>query len=346
MGVRGGTSAARESAFLPEALEANRSGRLSDDQGRRSRAVSRRARWWELGVGAMAVFLGIAFSLPGRTTGYIQPGSGSPPVALKPFLAVGCLVVGGILLWLAVTGRDVLNGDVRSGRVRSIEGAIRKTKMEARDLNSAGGSGQYLYTLWVDGQAFTVPSAWESDWAAAPAAGHVRLFYLPRSRIAVNLERLPDPPVSEVTRDTLVDPGKAYASAMVSPSVSRRNRIRKAEAAAHMAAVQRKFAEQLTPAPPPADQCDPRPLAQALVGSWTDGLLSFAFLPDGRMTFGGPRRRRSGHWRIAADGRLHASVAAPQTDGAREWVADAWVAGDELTIVGKGVGWKLRRMPP
>lgn len=329
--------------FSPRALETNRCGRLTDEQRRMSRAVSRRSRWWELGGAALAVFLGIAFALPGRTTGYIQPGSSTPPAALKPVLAVGLVVLGAGLLWRALTGTDALTRDLRGGEVRWTEGAILKSRWQTPDLNSGGGSGNYVHRLTVGGDVFTVP--WESAWRGAPDVGHVRLFYLPRSRTPVNVERLPDPPLPEVTRESLIHAGKDLGVAMVSPALFKRNRIRKAEAAAQLSAMAVRLREQLAQAatPPPPDQRDGRPLAEALVGTWSDGLLTLAIRSDGTMTVGGRRgRRRSGRWSIDSDGRLHAIVM-ENGEASDAWVTEAWVAGDELTIVRSGVGWKLRR---
>jgi hypothetical protein len=36
-----------------------------------------------------------------------------------------------------------------------------------------------------------------SGWNAAPSAGYVRAFYLPRTKWIVNLERLPDRPLPD-----------------------------------------------------------------------------------------------------------------------------------------------------
>jgi hypothetical protein len=181
----------------------------------------------------------------------------------------------------------------------------------------------------------------ESGWDTVPDTGYVRLFYLPRSRRVVNFERLPDPPLPEVTLESVMDAGpRALKTSLM------RDRKRKAETYAEVASMLRTFDEQAHQAanPPAPDRRDPRPLAEAIVGSWSNGLLVFGFLPDGTMTMGSPREggRRRGRWWIGADGRLHATEAGRGSRG--EWVTDAWVAGDEMTIVRDGTGLTFRRL--
>src|SRR5437588_164071 len=101
-------------------------------------------------------------SLPIQSTA--APSSPSSPASPGPFFP------------------DALSADVREGRVESVEGAIRKRVVRGRASNS--------FYLEIDRRRLQVS---RSSYAAAPDAGIVRAYYLPRSRRVVNLERLPDP---------------------------------------------------------------------------------------------------------------------------------------------------------
>jgi hypothetical protein len=324
--------------FQQQALDDNRNGRLTAGQRRMWRRESRSFRGWELFWAALLVFLGIAASLPRHPTSHV--GTGEPiPDSVRPFFVVGCLVLGAFLAWRAFTGGDAVTEDTRRGEVRSIEGAVLKRVIHLRVAAGSGDRVVPVYYVDVAGETFQV--AWKSGWDTVPETGYVRVFYLPRSRRVVNFERLPDPPVPEVTLETVSGVGPRALKAAFG-----RDRRRKAETYVELASEMRKFEEQARQAaiPPPADQRDARPLAEAIVGSWSNGRLEFNFLTDGTMTMGSPRggRRRSGRWSIGADGRLHATETGPRSRG--EWVTEAWVRGDEMTIVGEGMGLTFRRV--
>jgi hypothetical protein len=77
---------------------------------------------------------------------------------------------------------------------------------------------------------------------------------------------------------------------------------------------------------------------EAILGTWSSGFMTVAFSPDGTVTatmLGGKQRR--GRWSVDGSGRLRADVT-----GAAE-AADAWVAGDQLTISVEGKGLTFRR---
>jgi hypothetical protein len=214
---------AGDSPFLPEALEANRDGRLTDAQRRSCLAQSRRVRWAGAGIGGLVIVLGLLFA--------------------------------------------------------------------------------------VTRHAF----------AAAPQARYVRVFYLPRSRKAVNLERLPDPPAGEATIATMQESAKGTVSALGS-----RNTVKAAEAMAAQLAMQDRYQEQADkgPSAPPPDQLDPRPLAGAIVGSWASALLTVTFRADGTMTAAGPKDARAtagGRSGRTAAGRPTCSASrSPPAPGSRE----------------------------
>ena len=89
---------------------------------------------------------------------------------------------------------------------------------------------------------------------------------------------------------------------------------------------------------PAADQRDPRPLAEAILGTWQTGPISMSFLPDGAMVMSLPGgRQQRGLWSIGPDGRLHL------TAEGRERATDAWVAGGMLTMSENGQGTAYRR---
>jgi hypothetical protein len=168
---------------------------------------------------------------------------------------------------------------------------------------------------------------------AAPDAGIVRVYFLPRSRRVVNLERLPDAPLAAGTSQRDVVASLAAAGR----SRSRRgvNEVR-AQMAPLIDAVTGARDESVVP-PGPKER-DPRPLAQAIVGTWTSALMTVTFEADGAVTatlLGGMQRR--GRWSVDGGGRLIADVT-----GQRE-AADAWVAGGELTIAAEGTALKFTR---
>jgi hypothetical protein len=107
-----------------------------------------------------------------------------------------------------------------------------------------------------------------------------------------------------------------------------------------VAAMATQFTSRMQQAavPPPSDQRDPRPLAVAIVGSWTNTFMSIAFAPDGTVTQTMPNgRQRSGHWSVDAQGHLHADALGHDEAG------DAWVAGDTLTVSAQGMALTFTR---
>ncbi|MGH2718646.1 MAG: hypothetical protein ACRDJU_08720 [Actinomycetota bacterium] len=265
--------------------------------------------------------------------------------AFAYLIAVGMLV-------RAATGFDNITKDVRAGKVASVEGAITKRRVNPSNLSSGGGTSaepSTLYYLDVQGQRLeTGRNAFE----AAPEAGIVRVYYLPRSKRVVNLEVLPDRPIPE--GKSPIDSLKDYGRGMLSGG-----EVARADARAEMAAFGHQMeAETHRPDTPPAPgQGDPRPLAQAIVGTWVSQLATVTFVPDGTLTISGMMGlpiSQTGRWGIDAEGHLTADglqlmgpggVAVPtgkhedkhhrheepaSTDPPPG--AEAWVKGDQLTI--------------
>jgi hypothetical protein len=167
----------------------------------------------------------------------------------------------------------------------------------------------------VAGRRFTVD---EQAYRAAPPAGYVRLYFLSRSHKVVNLEQLPDRPLPPdlTPRGMLKDVATSFF----------RGSARRAETNATMLSFAHAIVDEQAN-PPPPEARDPRPLAEAIVGTWTNPLFRLSFAPDGSVAIVMPGgRQRTGAWSVDAAGKLHADISG------RELVAGAWVAGDRLTI--------------
>lgn len=303
--------------FDAAALEVNRAGRLTDAQ---RQSLGRRAGAWrrnELVGAVMSVIVGIVVLTAAG------PASGAP-VRLAGGIAL--IALGAFFLYRSLPGGDPLTRDVRTGSVMAVEGAFEK-----RVLNSSGRSSSTSYSMSLAGKTFDVSSA---VYHAAPEAGIVRLFYLPTSRTVVNLEPLPDRPLPAGALDA---PMQAIASVMA--GLRSHDATQRADAKATMAAMEHAFqGGQTRGVMPPPDQRDSRPLADAILGSWRMGPMTITFAADGTAVAGAAGRAEHGHWSVDADGRLRFSA------GGAEQVADAWIAGDTLTIAEAGVGRSFQRI--
>jgi hypothetical protein len=303
-----------------DALETNRAGKLTDAQRKGFRGLDRAIRKNELSLAVICAIIGAL----------LLTSNGGPASEqwLHPVGGIGFGVVAVVLLVRALFLGDSLSSDLRSGHVETVEGAIGKNSYTSH-------SGKYSstsYYLEVAGKRFEVAYL---TYEAAPEAGWVRLYVLPRSHKVVNMERLPDKAVPEGLMES-----PTAALGLVKTMFTAHDSIQRNEARAEAAAMENTFkAEQARAAtPPPADQRDPRPLAQAIVGTWHVGPTSVSFMPDGTVVatmFGG--RQQNGRWSIGPDGKLHANAFG------RDQIADAWVAGNVLTISEDGQGMALQR---
>jgi hypothetical protein len=247
---------------------------------------------------------------------------------IKPIIGIVGLVVAALLLVRAFTGGDAITEDVRAGRVESVEGAITKVEQTTR----SGGDNASNYYFDVSGKRLHV---YRAGYLAAPDAGYVRVYYLPRSRRVVNLEHLPDPPLPPVT------PASAQ-SVMQDLLTARRGHDENsiAETRANMAAMAAQFKTQMQQAAvqPPVDQRDTRPLSEALVGTWSSAFTTVTFAADGTATTTALNgRQTTGRWSVDAQGQLHAGVAG------KDNVGQAWIAGTTLTISEDGMGLTFER---
>jgi hypothetical protein len=299
--------------FPPDALEANRRGELSEAQRRGFGALSRDRR--RSGLSSAAFFtagaLLIAF--------FASP---SASIVLRMLLTAAGLAIAAFLVVRSITGADALTRDLRRVQVQCAEGAIGKRRL--------GASGR-VTTCFLDvgDQTFQVAPA---TYEAAPDAGRVRVYFLPRSRKVVNLERLPNAPLpDEVTPQGIL---KSLGAAIHSHNRREENEAR-AEIASLGDVVKASFAQ--SPAAPPPGARDPRPLDEAILGTWTNGLMKVTFSADGRVTTNMFGAARSGHWSVDPAGRLRADITG------RLETADAWVAGNQLTVAAEGAGLTFTR---
>ena len=298
--------AEKESPFSQSALSTNQRGRLSDEQSQRWARIAKGRRQSVRGVAYVFVaisalvlfFPGSAARAAARTNGGIA------------FLAVTAILLVGANL-------EPVNADVREGRVESVEGAIAKRSTQTRQ------PGGRFYYFDIGSRRLRATSREAFD--AAPDAGYVRVYFLPRSRRVVNLEQLADPPIptgSGAAQEILQD----FAGAVLS-----RDRTAIAEASAHVAALKHAIE-----GPPPHASTDASDRASSsglraddLYGTWTNPMVTVTFRKNGiaTMTPAVGAERRDGHWSVDANGRLLTDAS-----GTMEPV-EAFFEGKQLTIV-------------
>lgn len=307
--------------FQAEALDANRRGELTDAQLRGFRKLA-----WHNRRSALS---SAAFLVAGAVlVGFFASPSASP--TLRVLIPLICLAIAAFLVLRAITGSDALTRDLRQRQVQSVEGAIGKSRI-------GGGRAPDTFFLDVGDKRFKVAAA---TYRAAPEAGYVRLFFLPRSRKIVNLEVLPNPALETGANPGDVVRGVSPQSILrtFSASVYAHNRRESNEARASLAALGDALDSLFTQSPaPPVGARDPRPLDEAIVGTWSNGFLTVAFLADGSVTADTLGRQERGRWSVDSNGRLRADVMGQQQ------AAEAWVAGDRLTISADGQGLTFTR---
>jgi hypothetical protein len=177
--------------------------------------------------------------------------------------------------------------------------------------------------LDIGGRRLRVTSREAFD--AAPGAGYVRVYFLPRSGRVVNLEQLADRPIptgSAAAQEIFQD----FAGAVLSG-----DRAVIAEASARVAALKHAFE-----GPPPQASADgsnrastSRLRADDLYGTWTNPMVTVTLGKNGiaTMTPAFGAERRDGHWSVDANGRLLTDAS-----GTMEPV-EAFFEGKRLTIV-------------
>jgi hypothetical protein len=266
--------------FSAEALAQNRSGHLTGDQAIRfQRMVSGRrtgTRGLAVPVGAIGALLLILSGPEGNAVERHLAGWG--------FVAAAALI-------LAAPRFDPLAADVREGRVETVQGAVGKRRTQSK--GPAGGTTRYYLNI-AGRQLQTYLSAYE----AAPDAGYVIAYYLPRTRRLVNLERLPNPPLPS-------DPGEArdmfgrIARALVTHDP---DALARANAGGLMDAAQELNVE---PSDAPRGPVAGGLVREALVGRWTHPLVTVTLAEDGTATLTTiVGSTQTGHWSIDGHGRL------------------------------------------
>ena len=273
-----------ESPFSQTAFSTNQSGRLTDEQARKWAQIAKSRRDGVRGVAyvfaALGAFLlfanGPAASAAARANGGIA------------FLGIAAVMFVGASL-------EPVNADVREGRVESVEGAIAKRRSSV----GTGGARRTYHYFDVAGRHLRASTLANE---AAPAAGYVRVYFLPRSRRVVNLEQLPDPPIptgSGAAQEIVQDYARALGSL---------DRTKIAEASARVMAL-----KHVVEGPPSHDTADgSKPAASSrlraddLYGTWANPIFTVAFMKNGiaTMTTAIGGIRRDGHWSVDANGRL------------------------------------------
>ena len=161
-----------------------------------------------------------------------------------------------------------------------------------------------------------------SAYDAAPDAGYVRAYYLPRTRKLVNLERLPNPPLPtgpDEARGLFSGMARAFATG---------NPVAFAEARANAAALLDAAQELIRE---PSDAASGRVagglVREALVGRWTHPLVTVILAEDGTATVTTMLgATQAGHWSLDGHGRLLTDVTGTMAP------TDAVLDGGSLTI--------------
>lgn len=299
-------------ALTTDALADNRAGRLTQAQRDNLRATSRGWRKAEL------QFAGI-FTVIGLLVWFAQGPARDAMV--KPLLGIAFLVLAGTLVVVSFLGADPVTRDLREGRVRAAEGAIRKWTQTTHGRSSS------TTTHYAEAGGVTVETGAQS-YGALPEAGIVRLFYLPHSRRLVNFEQLADRPLPE---GALTDKRLLLKDAVAGVFGS-------ADARAEMAAIGHALQNQVRASPARPADSSTAPLLTALPGTWSNPILTLTFAADGSVaaTIAGGVKR-SGRWSIDASGRLVSDIMGKPA------AAEAWVTADQLTIKDGDEAVKLMR---
>jgi hypothetical protein len=297
--------------FPQEALEANRAGKLTSEQRKAFRGQSRGLRKAELQFAVVITIIGLLVWFAEGPARY---------ATVKPLIGIGCLILAGFLVVRSFLGADAVTQDLRAGQVASVEGAITKTSVTASSRGTSSTS--YYFTV-----AGTRVKVWHLAYQAAPEAGMVKLYFLPHSHELVNMERLED---TGMPAGAMKSP--QVVQELVKEAFHSHDPNQAAEARAHLATMEDAMKAAMTTGGPPPDATkDARPLAQAIVGSWSNAMMNVSFSADGTLSAEMPGlpgdRPRSGHWSVDSSGHLVSDVM-----GGGPMPTDAWVTGDQLTV--------------
>ncbi len=233
-----------------------------------------------------------------------------------------------------------LGKDVQAGRVDAIEGAV--TKRMGTDVNyilaGTEGTAPTSYRIWVASRELGNQEfrASRELYESVPEAGIVRLFYLPRSRWAVNVESLPDLPV-DISQEGI---GRVLSDTKAARDTH--DKVAAAEARAEWAALEHGM-EAYVPkdGAPIGPRGDPATLASSIVGTWSSPFLTVSARDDGTLRTEIPGvGEESGRWSVDGAGRLHLdAMGGPH-------VVDAFVEGEWLSLAIEGQLFRLKRSEP
>jgi hypothetical protein len=307
---------ATQGPFPADALDANREGRLTDAQRKSWGASDRNSHGT---VSLMALVVGVAGA-------FLVMGVGHGPLLdlLRLPAGVLCLGLAAVLFYKSVLGGGALTRDLQDGRVEMVEGAINRERGMAL---YAGPNPERCY-LNVAGKRMACS---RTAYEAAPMAGMVRVYYLPRSLRVVNLERMPDKPLPAGALDRPLE-----AAGQILKEFVTGDRTARAEAMANFSAMENAIRAEVTAKP--AGEPDPRPLEHAIVGHWHSPIMDVTFTAGGsasaRMLTGATI---SGRWSVGPDGKVRLQGMGGESEAA------ASVVGDALTIVMGGDSMTFRR---
>lgn len=200
---------------------------------------------------------------------------------------------------------------------------------EGRGLPVYTGSSPERCYLYVAGMRLACGRTADD---AAPQAGTVRAYYMPRSCHLVNLERLVDRPLPAGTLDHPVEAvGQAFSA------LKSEDRTQQAEAMAAVEAIKDAiFGEASTPLIGTAASL---PLAADIVGNWHSPVMNVVFSANGTVTAKtADGMALAGRWSIAGDGKLRLAGMGEDME------ADASVVGDVLSVVMEGNRLNLGRV--
>jgi len=314
-------AASNSGPFPQDALEDNRAGRLTKGQREGFRSQDRGLRKGELQFAVGLTIIGLLVWFAEGPAKY---------ATVKPLIGIGCLILAGFLVVRSFLGADPLTHDLRSGRVESVEGAI--TKISITSHGKSGTSTRHFFEV-----AGTKVNVWRDAYQAAPDAGMVKIYYLPHSHELVNMERMAD---TAMSGDAMKSP---HLVLDLVAEMRSHDPNQAAEARAHLATMSDAMKASIAKAvAPPAPAAGARPLAQAIVGSWGNAMMTVTFAADGTLTADMPAMpgagHRSGHWSVDSSGHLVSDIM-----GGHPAPTDAWVTGDELTVNIAGNALTLQR---
>jgi hypothetical protein len=296
--------------FDPASIEANRNGQLTAAQ---RAGENRRERNWR---GNALYFAGVAAVIGVLVV--TSSGGQDPQIERYAIGAVAFVIAAVLLVLRFMPNSNPLARDLRDGRVVAVDGPFGKTTSSGTQLTS--------YYFELGDRRYEVA---QDTYRAAPNAGMMRLYVLPHSHRVVNFERLSDPPV----------PAGALTARSVMGAIASEltgvNQAQRLQTMAVMTALGHSL--ESSPTPPPPDQRDPRPLAQAILGSWKWAAVHVTFSDDGTASVTMPGGgSMSGRWSVSGE-RLQVTGAGQDITG------EAWVAGDTLTVVQDGQVMALHR---